>query len=50
MDYHGLLIDKLHDLDFADDLCLIAQNFNHAQQKTQMLQDEAKKQGLKAGT
>lgn len=31
----------------ADDLCLIAQTFNHAQQKTQMLQDEAGKHGLK---
>ena len=38
---------QLHDLDFADDLCLIAQTFNHAQQKTQMLQDEARKHGLK---
>ena len=37
---------QLHDLDFADDIVLLAQAFSHLQDKTVTVQEEAAKQGL----
>ena len=41
------LTTQLHDLDFADDICLLAHKFTHMQEKTNKLQNEALKLGLR---
>ena len=40
---------QLHDLDFADDICLLSQNLQHMQIKTEHLALAAEKTGLKIG-
>ena len=44
------LTSQLHDLDFADDVVLIASTFAHLQQKTSKVEEEASKQGLNINT
>jgi len=41
------MCDRLEDLDFADDICLLAQRFRDMEDKLMRLQQEAIKTGLK---
>jgi hypothetical protein len=40
------MMDRLEDLDFADDICLMAQSFQDMEGKLTNLQEEAKRAGL----
>ena len=41
------LIDRLEDLDYADDICLLTHSFQHMKEKCKELEIEARKAGLK---
>jgi methyl-accepting chemotaxis protein len=41
------LLDRLADLDYADDICLLTHSFQHMKEKLKELEIEARKAGLK---
>jgi hypothetical protein len=41
------IADKLEDIEFVDDVCLLTEKRNHMQRKLQKLEAEARKTGLK---
>jgi hypothetical protein len=44
------VFQQLKDLEFADDVCLLSQEHEHVEQKTNKLNEESKKFGLEINT